>query len=173
MYKQIWLIIMASMVLAVWVMRALYIMEEKMEGPPPNESQNVPAPEWSMTQYFVQVVGHMTGSGEPIPCHDGMKTFLVFWLLYATVISGISLFLRWGCNVCAIDRFVTLYILVMVAAIYRGLLTSHLNFPDMTPTIDRLDDLVQATSRRTMSWGLMGGTSQHSLWRNENHRSEA
>ncbi len=62
-------------------------------------------------------------------------------------------------------QLIGLYILVMVAAIYRGLLTSHLNFPDMTPTIDRLDDLVQATSRRTMSWGLMGGTSQHSLFK--------
>jgi hypothetical protein len=47
-----------------------------------------PAPAWSMTQYSLMVVEHLTGAGEPMPSHDAFRVFLVFWLMYSLIIGG-------------------------------------------------------------------------------------
>ncbi len=77
----------AAALIVVWSLKILYIAEGGLMGRPPKDGRDVPAPEWSMTQYGVQIMAHLTGAGEPMACHLAMKILLIFWLAFATLIA--------------------------------------------------------------------------------------
>lgn len=71
------------------MLRGVYVLEKAFKGRPSGEGKQRPANrDWSMTQYALQVFEHLLGLGEPIPSHDAMKAILLFWMIFATIITG-------------------------------------------------------------------------------------
>ena len=56
---------------------------------PQQEGRDFRAREWSKHDYVLQAFQNLVGSGDPIPSHDAMEIYLVFWFVFASVISGI------------------------------------------------------------------------------------
>ncbi len=69
-------------------LKTLYRAEKMLMGPPPIEGNPEPAAEWEIGLYTITVLAHLAGSGEPMPCHDAKKVFLLFWLMCALLVGG-------------------------------------------------------------------------------------